>query len=259
MDIKELKTVRLSLKNRVLRLQLYRPESNNSINDEMVRECSHVIAEYSDQISILIIEGLPDCFCLGADFSDLTSIEKSNKPDHFAPEPLYSLWETLASGPFISIAHIRGSVNAGGMGFVAACDLALADTNAEFALSELLFGLMPACVLPFLIKRIGRQKAHSMTLMTSSINVHEAHRIGLVDAFAEDSNDLLRKWLLRLTRLEKGAVYRYKKYMASLDASLSASRPLALEANKEVLSDPQILNNISRFLSTGKFPWESQG
>jgi polyketide biosynthesis enoyl-CoA hydratase PksH len=143
------------------------------------------------------------------------------------------------------------------MGFVAACDLALADSDAEFALSELLFGLMPACVLPFLIKRIGRQKAHSMTLMTSSINVHEAHRIGLVDAFAEDSNDLLRKWLLRLTRLEKSAVYRYKKYMARLDASLSESRPLALEANKEVLSDPQILNNISRFLSSGKFPWEN--
>jgi polyketide biosynthesis enoyl-CoA hydratase PksH len=155
------------------------------------------------------------------------------------------------------VAHVRGKVNAGGMGFVAASDIVLADRSAQFSLSELLFGLFPACVLPFLIRRIGVQKAHYLTLMTKPIAVQEAQAWGLVDAHDADSASLLRTHLLRLRRLSKPAIARYKRYMHDLDRVLQHAKPLALAANREVFSDPENLKGIWRFVEQGKFPWEA--
>ncbi len=65
------------------------------------------------------------------------------------PERLYDLWLRLATGPFITISHVRGRVNAGGIGFVATSDIVLAERSAQFSLSELLFGVFPARYFPF--------------------------------------------------------------------------------------------------------------
>jgi polyketide biosynthesis enoyl-CoA hydratase PksH len=155
------------------------------------------------------------------------------------------------------VAHVRGKTNAGGVGFVAACDIVVADDSAVFSLSELLFGLMPACVLPFLIRRVGFQRAHYMTLMTQPFTVQQAERWGLVDAFEANSENLLRRHLLRLRRLSKTGIERYKRYMNVLHGDLRTRRADALAANREVFSDRENLAKISRFVEHGTFPWES--
>jgi len=140
---------------------------------------------------------------------------------------------------------------------VAACDIVLADESAVFSLSELLFGLMPACVLPFLIRRVGFQRAHYMTLMTQPFSVQQAETWGLVDAWEAKSENLLRRHLLRLRRLSKTGIERYKRYMNVLDDSLHSQKADALAANLEVFSDSENLSKISRFVQDGTFPWET--
>jgi len=122
----------------------------------------------------------------------------------------------LATGPYVTIAHVRGTANAGGVGFVAASDIVLADETAQFSLSELLFGLYPACVMPFLIRRIGFQKANYFTMMTKPISAMLACEWGLVDAVEPVSEVLLRRHLQRLRRLSKTAIRRYKTYMSRI-------------------------------------------
>lgn len=238
-------------------LTLYRPDANNTINDQLVDECTQVIDHCYKRVKIIILEGLPEVFCFGADFQGMADeLARQDAGAGQGPEPLYDLWHKLATGPFVSVAHVRGKANAGGIGFVAACDLVLADSPAEFSLSELLFGLMPACVLPFLIRRMGFQRAHALTLMTKPMKVKEAHEAGLVDAYADNSEVLLRQHLSRLRRLNKTAIQRYKTYMNSLDDSLSSAKPKALAANLEVFTDSDNLQKIERYVNTGRFPWE---
>ena len=122
------------------------------------------------------------------------------------------------------------------------------DDKAVFSLSELLFGLIPACVLPFLIRRIGLSKAHHMTLMTQPISAEQALAWGLVDAYEANSDNLLRKYLLRLRRLSKQSIDRYKTYMNSLSDILTASKPQALATNREVFSDTNNLQKIARYV-----------
>jgi polyketide biosynthesis enoyl-CoA hydratase PksH len=250
-------TIRVRMEPPICFLQIYRPEANNTINDRLIEECSHVLETCGDSITVVVLEGLPDVFCFGADFQGLHENLSTERRSEQGPEPLYDLWLKMAQGPYVTVSHVRGKVNAGGVGFVAACDIVLADQTAQFSLSELLFGLFPACVLPFLIRRIGFQKAHYLTLMTRPITAQEAHAAGLVDALDVQSESLLRKHLLRLRRLSKAGITRYKGYMNELAPLLIQSKRLALAANREVFSDPDNLNGIYRYVETGRFPWES--
>ena len=93
--------------------------------------------------------------------------------------------------------------------------------------------------------------------MTATVSGKQAKGWGLVDACEENSKNLLRKHLLRLRRLNKTGIKRYKNYMNTLDDSPKVSKPDAVAANIEVFSDEENINKIKRFVNTGKFPWES--
>ncbi|MDR3059665.1 MAG: enoyl-CoA hydratase/isomerase [Prevotella sp.] len=257
MDItKTYKSIRVRSDGDIWFIQIYRPEANNTINDELIEEFSSIINLCQDRAKIVVLEGLPDVFCFGADFKEIQEDTKNEFTRNQNPEPLYDLWLKIAFGSYITIAHVRGKANAGGIGFLAACDIVLSEEKAIFSLSELLFGLMPACVLPFLIRRIGISKSNYMTLMTQPISAEQAYKWGLVDAYEENSENLLRKHLLRLKRLSKTGIARYKKYISSLDGCLVESKNKAIDANMEVFKDKEILKKIARYVDTGEFPWE---
>lgn len=256
MEAGDFTALRVRFDDDIAYLQIHRPEANNAINDRLIAEFASAMDECDTRAKIVVVEGLPDVFCFGADFAELQKSFDGDGVPQQDPKPMYDLWRRLATGPFVSIAHVRGKANAGGIGFVAACDIVLADSAAVFSLSELLFGLMPACVLPFLVRRIGFAKANYMTLSTQPVTAQIAHDWGLVDAYEDDSGNLLRKNLLRLRRLNKKSVTRYKHYMSAIEASLDAAEPKALAANRDVFSDVENLQRISRYVKSGQFPWE---
>ena len=252
-------TLKVRFQEDVCFVQLHRPEANNTINDRLIADFNHLLDLHEGRIRILVLEGLPEVFCFGADFKALEQdIVRGVGGPLFDPAPMYDLWLRLAMGPFVSVAHVRGAANAGGIGFVAACDIVLCDETATFGLSELLFGLMPACVLPFLIRRIGPAKANTMTLLTEPVSAQAALDWGLVDDLAADSVNLLRRKLLRLRRLPVSGIRRYKRYMEVWGADLISARSRALAANVEVFSDTENRAKIARYVTTGAFPWEAE-
>lgn len=232
---------------------LSRPETGNVLNTRLVAELSDAVAgcEAADGPKVLVLRGAPQVFCAGGDF------QAAAAGDDLDPASLYDLWARLAHGPFVSVAVVSGRVTAGGVGLAAACDLVLADESASFTLSELLFGLYPACVLPFLTRRIGAQRGHYMTLSTQAIGGAQALAWGLADAVESPLDGLLRKHLLRLRHLDKAAIGRYKQYRAELDGVIDGARPLALDANRRMFADPATRAGITRYVAEGKFPWEA--
>lgn len=253
----QLQTLKVRWQQSICFIQMYRPDAQNAINDTMVDEFIAVVKQCEAEATVVVIEGLPEVFCFGADFAEVQEQHQSSSASS-DPGPLYDLWLKLATGPFISIAHCRGKVNAGGVGFAAACDIVLSDETAVFSLSELLFGLMPACVLPFLARRTGVVKANYMTAMTQPVSAQQAQNWGLVDELEGNSANLLRRHLLRLRRLNKKAVLRYKNYLTQMSNTLQELREPALAANLEVFSDPENRAVIDRYVSTGQFPWEQR-
>lgn len=255
-DFSNCETITVRFDESVCYLQFNRPKANNAINAQLVAECSDVLAACEEMASIIVLSGLPEVFCFGADFNE---IAKGSDPAYAAyegPGPMYDLWLRLATGPFVVISYVRGKANAGGLGFIGASDIVLADETAQLSLSELLFGLYPACVLPFLMRRIGFQKAHFLTLSTQVISAKTACEWGLVDAFELQGDPLVRRHVMRLKRISRTALQRYKAYVNQLGTPLSAYRAAAVAGNLEVFTDENNVRAISRYVREGLFPWE---
>jgi len=250
------KTIKVEFQESICFLQIDRPEVNNTIGSQLVAECNDVLSACEESATVVVLSGSPEVFCLGADLKAITRSSKKTDEQGDGPGPLYDLWLRLATGPYVTISHVRGKANAGGIGFVAASDIVIADETAQFSLSELLFGLYPACVLPFLIRRIGFQKAHYLTLMSQPISAKQACEWGLVDAWEPLSAALLRRHLQRLRRLSKIAIRRYKTYMNRISVPLQDLKSPAVAANREIFSDTGNLQAIARYVEHGVFPWE---
>lgn len=244
-------TVQARFQDSICFLQIER----NTITGELVAECRDVLDQCERDATVVVLSGSAEVFCLGADFHAIASRSAMHPDD--GPGPMYDLWLRMATGPFVTISHVRGKANAGGVGFVAASDIVLADDTAQFSLSELLFGLYPACVLPFLIRRVGFQKAHYLTLSTQPIAVKQAHEWGLVDAYETQSDALLRRHLQRLRRMSKTAIQRYKSYMNRIHMPLEEMRSAAVAGNREVFGDATNVQAITRYVERGLFPWEN--
>jgi polyketide biosynthesis enoyl-CoA hydratase PksH len=255
-DVMHYETIKVQFQESVCFLQIDRPEANNTINGQLVSECNDALSACEESATVVVLSGSPEVFCLGADFKAIAGGSKARPEQDSGPGPLYDLWLRLATGPYVTISLVRGKANAGGIGFVAASDIVLADESAQFSLSELLFGLYPACVLPFLMRRVGFQKAHYLTLMTQPISAKQACEWGLVDAVEPRSEALLRRHLQRLRRLSKTAIQRYKTYMNRISVPLETLRSPAVAANLEMFSDAENLRAVTRYVERGLFPWE---
>jgi polyketide biosynthesis enoyl-CoA hydratase PksH len=249
-------TLRVRFQQRACFVQIHRPEANNSINRQLVAECRDIVDRCEDGPTVVVFEGLPDVFCSGADFSGVRDAARSPREAAFAPEELYDLWLRFTTAPFVVVSHVRGKANAGGIGFVSASDIVVAGDKATFGLSEMLFGLMPACVMPFLTRRVGFQRAHYLTLMTQPVGAAQAQSWGLIDVFQPDSEALLSRHLRRLSALSKKSIERYKRLTHGLTGSLADDKRVAVAANREVFSDRENLEGIVRYVETGVLPWQ---
>ena len=184
-------TLKISYQDVVQRIQIYRPESNNSINSQLTMELLSAFqaAEAEEVVKVVILEGLPDVFCTGMDFEE---VAKGKQIDIKASShAYYNILKQMSQSSKVILSFVRGKVQAGGVGLVAASDLVIADETATFVLSELLFGLLPACVLPFLIRRVGFQKAYRLALTTQAISASEADKWGLIDEYGNNTNQLI--------------------------------------------------------------------
>lgn len=233
-------------------VRLNRPNQRNSVNRVMLSELLACLqsAENDDAIKAVILEGSADWFCTGMDFQDaLAGGAEQLLTDYF------TLLRQIAEGRKLVIANVRGVTSAGGVGIVAACDLVIAHESATFALSELLFGLIPASVLPFLVRRVGHQRAKLLALSTLPIAAAQAHHWGLIDEVAPEPERVLRTYLRRWRRLSPTTVGTLKRYMNQIAPISAETETAAVETVLALMADADVTSGIERFVTEGVAPW----
>lgn len=251
------RSIRLREQKGAAFLQIWRPDAANSINATLLQEMKMALEQLEEKkdIKVVVLEGTPEHFCTGMDFE---AVSKGSSDALAAENPAayYDLVQYLSACSKIIVSKVEGKVNAGGVGLVAVSDLVIAHEQATFGLSEALFGLLPACVLPFLIRRVGYQKAKWMTLITQGIPAARAYQIGLADEVCANVNESLRRNLLRLTRLDTDTIRELKDYMSGLWIIDEQTRRLAVEKFSSMMDSEKVQENIKNFVQLGKFPWE---
>jgi methylglutaconyl-CoA hydratase len=167
----------------VATISLNRPEVRNAFNDEVIAEMTAVFSELGErnEVRCIVLAGNGPAFCAGADLNWMKRMAGYSRDENFADAAaLANMLRVLYHCPKPTIARVQGDVYAGGTGLVAACDIAVAVDSAQFCLSEVKLGLIPATISPYVIRAMGARAAHRYFLTAERFSAAEALRIGFV-------------------------------------------------------------------------------
>ena len=232
--------------------------NNNAISRKTLVEISQILStlENDDTVKIIILSSTGNVFSNGMDFRELSQKDSLDELVGFSGV-YYDLLLKIASIDKVVISLVEGRVNAGGMGFIAASDIVIGNSQASFSLSEALFGLVPACVFPFLSKRIGFQKTHFMSISSNVISADKAFGIGLIDELDNNLEDTLRRLKLRILKMKPSTFGVLKRYSQEIHGLSKESKEIALDCLREISKNEQVHNDIKQFITKNKMPWET--
>ncbi|XVV00826.1 enoyl-CoA hydratase-related protein [Actinosynnema sp. CA-248983] len=238
----------------LLRVTMTRPDQRNGIDDQVIGELHSALdaAEADPACRVVVLCGQDGVFSEGMHFR--SAAEGAGASDGGAA--FFGLLRRLTTTPRVVVAQVDGVVAGGGVGLAAAGDFVHATERSTFALPEALWGLLPCCVLPFLVRRTGFQKAYAATLSTQPMSAREAHRVHLVDELVERPETALRQLVFRLTRLPPGVVGDAKEYFRGLAGIDEGAEARAVTAFGRLMSAPEVRERISAFVTEGRYPWE---
>lgn len=164
-------------------ITLTQPEVRNAFSDEVIADITHAfhaVGKRSDVRAVVLVAEGP-AFCAGANLNWMRRMADYSRDENREDAGLLAeMLRVIYECPQPTIARVQGDVYAGGMGLVAACDMAVAAEGAGFCLSEVKIGLIPATISPYVIRAMGARAAHRYFLTGERFDAAEALRIGFV-------------------------------------------------------------------------------
>lgn len=182
-DAPNLQRLNLTMDGRLARVTLARPEVRNAFDDATIVELTAVFRALDDDASVraIVLAANGPAFCAGADLNWMKRMagysDAENRSDALS---LATMLNTIYTCSKPVIARVQGDAYAGGMGLVAACDIAISADTANYCLSEAKLGLMPATIAPYVIRAMGARAAHRYFVSAERFDAAEALRIGFV-------------------------------------------------------------------------------
>ena len=177
----------------VARIALTQPEVRNAFSDEVIADITAAFSEVGarSEVRAVVLAAEGPAFCAGANLNWMRRMADYTRAENVADAAkLAEMLRVIYECPKPTIARVQGDVYAGGMGLVAACDIAVAVDTAGFCLSEVKLGLIPATISPYVIRAMGARAAHRYFLTAERFGAAEALRIGFVhEVVAADQLD----------------------------------------------------------------------
>jgi methylglutaconyl-CoA hydratase len=182
-------TLTLDITHHIATVSLNRPEVRNAFNETLITELSSVFNALRTEKAVrgVVLQAVGKAFCAGADLNWMQKMASYSHAENVADaSALATMLRTIYECPKPVIAKIQGDVFAGGIGLVAACDIAVTAPTARFCLSEVKLGLIPATIAPYVIRAMGARQAHRYFLTAEIFDAQEALHIGLVHEITHD-------------------------------------------------------------------------
>lgn len=175
--------IRLNVSGGVGRITMARPEKHNAFDDGLIAELSAAFeaAGRDDAVRVVVLEGEGKSFSAGADLGWMQRMADYSDDENLADaRKLAGMMRVLNELPRPTIARVQGAAFGGGVGLVAACDIALASEAASFCLSEARLGLIPSVISPYVVEAIGAREARRYFQTAERFDAETALTLGLV-------------------------------------------------------------------------------
>ncbi|MGP1677339.1 MAG: enoyl-CoA hydratase/isomerase family protein [Burkholderiales bacterium] len=230
-------TLQVSVEAGVGTIRMNRPEVRNAFNDTMIAELtrSFQAADADESVRAVVLAGHGPAFCAGADLNWMKKMSgyslEENRADAMG---LAAMLNTIYMMKKPTVARVHGAAYAGGMGLVAACDIALAAEEAEFCLSEVKLGLIAATIGPYVVAAMGERQARRYFLSAERFAAAEALRIGLVHK------------LVPMAELDAGVQALLAHLLAASPAAIAASKELIRSVARGAIDQDMIADTAAR-------------
>ncbi len=222
-------------------LTLNRPERRNALSLELIEELHEALARTGEDpaLRVVILAAAGGAFCSGHDLTELRGRTAEDYRRIF--ERCTEMMQTIRQIPQPVIAEVQGVATAAGCQLVAACDLAVASEQAQFATPGVRIGLFCSTPMVPLVRAVGRKRAFEMLATGEMIDARTAAAWGLVNRVvpAADLRAETRRLALSIARagrpvlaLGKRAFYQQLE-LPEREAYACACRTMAANALRE--------------------------
>jgi methylglutaconyl-CoA hydratase len=207
--------IRLHHARGITTLTLDSPQNRNALSTQLMRELLAALTEAGDdpQTRVVVLDHTGPVFCSGADLAETAAAASTGE---MPANILGDILAAVATCPKPVIAAVRGPARAGGVGLIAAADLAVCAETATFAFSEVRIGVIPALISATVLPRLSPRAAAELFLTGEVFDGSRAATIGLVNLAVEaDKIDaVVHSWSASLVRGAPNALAATKKLLA---------------------------------------------
>ena len=156
---------------------------NEQLIEELTRACD--LLEQDSSVRVVVLGGRGPHFSAGADLNWMRRAAQGSEQDNLEDARRFArMLHGLSTLSKPTIARVQGAALGGGTGLAAACDMAVASSDAVFSTSEVKFGIIPAVISPYVLRAIGPRQALRYFQSAERISAERALAIGLVNEVA---------------------------------------------------------------------------
>jgi enoyl-CoA hydratase/carnithine racemase len=242
-------------------ITLNSPKQRNALSIELMNEMQKLLnkIQKDKKIKVIIIKGNGPAFCTGHDMKEL--VGENFDISHF--RKVFSIcskmMQTLHKLPQVVIAQVHGIAMAAGCQLVAACDLAVADSNTKFSTPGVKIGLFCSTPMVSLSRVIGKRRALEMLLTGRLVSAEEAERFGLINKVVQPS-DLSKeteKWAREIAKYSRHTLELGKKaFYSQVDMDEKSAYKFAIDVISKNCLDYDAQEGMKAFLEKRKPKWK---
>ena len=195
--------VQINVSGSVAGIVIDRPDVHNAFNEVVIAELTQAFHEVGarDDVRVVILMSEGKSFSAGADINWMRRMVDYSFDENVADATeMAKMLRAIRECPRPVIARVHGATYGGGVGLVAACDIAVAVEDAMFALTEVKLGILPAVISPYVQEKIGAGALRRYGLTAERFDADTARDLGLIAEVAED-DDELDEWVLYFTKV----------------------------------------------------------
>jgi methylglutaconyl-CoA hydratase len=240
-------TVDYALSDSVATITLNSPRRRNALSAELLAQLrTHLdTAERDRGVRTVVLSHTGPVFCSGMDLTTVADVPAADQPITAFPVLLQRLWEF--GKPVI--ARVDGKARAGGIGLIAACDLAIAASHADFAFTEVRLGLVPAVISVPVLPLLPHRALLELCLTGETFDAGRARDIGLLSVVTDSLDSEVARYTAML-RLGEPAALAATKAMLRRDRSgltMAADFAAMSQLSAGYFASPEAAEGIAAF------------
>ena len=236
-------------------LTLDSPHNRNALSNRLLEELEAALrdATVDTEVRAIVLTGAGTVFCSGADLSERGQA---------APNRMPGILTTIVECRVPVIARVNGHARAGGLGLIAACDMAVAPESSTFAFTEVRVGVAPAMILVPALRCMDRRFLARTTLTGERFGAAEAMGAGLLSAVTDDGDAALDEWVVARTtailQAAPGALAATKALLRDLPGrDWSEGLTTAAAISADLFAGPEAAEGMEAFLEKRRPSWDA--